>query len=172
MLPNAVRAPLAALAVLGITTLMCISLIPHDVVGPVSLVNIPEPGNLGGNQIPVEAFKARDYRNGEALPLGSRVTYEALEELEDRVTGQVDDIEKQVAGLKYSIGSGTIVSVRMGVEVRTVPSCAPRRLDSSLFVHQLHTAARSVIALSFAIVLPRTWFHIGNQGENATGSDL
>jgi hypothetical protein len=162
MLPNAVRAPLAALAVLGITTLMCISLIPHDVVGPVSLVN----------QIPVEAFKARDYRNGEALPLGSRVTDEALEELEDRVTGQVDDMEKQVAGLKDSIGSGTIVSVRMGVEVRTVPSCAPRRLDSSLFVHQLHTAARSVIALSFAIVLPRTWFHIGNQGENATGSDL
>ena len=122
---RAFRAPVAALAVLGLAAVLCVTLLPHDSVGPTVLVNVPSAGNLGGNVLPSEAFNPRDYRNGKGMAPGSRKTPAKVDEIEDTVNAQVDDMEEQVAALKKVLGTGTVVSIRMGSEVKDHPGRGP-----------------------------------------------
>jgi len=115
---RACRVPVAALAVLGLAAVLCVTLLPHDSVGPTVLVNVPSAGNLGGNMLPAEAFNPRDYRNGKPMATGSRMTPLKVDDIEDTVSAQVDNMEEQVAELKKSLGTGTVVSIRMGSEVK------------------------------------------------------
>lgn len=119
--PRGFRAPVAAVVVLGLAAVMCVTLLPHDSVGPTVLVNVPAAGNLGGNMLPAEAFSPRDYRNGKTLAPGSRETPSKVDEIEDKVSAQVDEMEAQVAAVKKVLGTGTVVSIRMGSEVKEQP---------------------------------------------------
>mmetsp|Transcript_43097 Transcript_43097/g.67512 ORF Transcript_43097/g.67512 Transcript_43097/m.67512 type:complete len:185 (-) Transcript_43097:100-654(-) len=120
-----------AAVVLALTAVVCLIAVPRDSVRQTALlsrragsvraraqqlagVHVPSAGNLGGNMIPVEAYKARDLMNGEAMPLGSRATPEDVEKIYKKVKAEVDGLDDTVGNIKKDFGKGTIVSIRLG----------------------------------------------------------